>query len=486
MKQVANYSFLTKLTFILALTVTTAVSQKSYAQEVITIQQAIDRTLTNNLQIKQAQFSTAISDENLNQSKNALLPTFNSSASVNKNFGRSIDPSTNTFISQQFTGASGSLNAGVDLFQGFQKINQIKQNRLLLDADKTNVEKIKNDLILQVVTAYMQILFNKDLLTASTQQLAVAKQTLNREQALLDAGNKTLADVSQAKSQVATAELNVTNAQNNLSISYLTLNQLMEMPTQNVFDVQAPMISEISNLQNMYDITEIYNSALNSFPDVKLAALRTAAAEKQIAIAKGGYSPRLSFGGGFGSNYSSGRQTVTETDNGVREVEIGRLKSTGGVVVTDVPNVLRTFASQSFSSQIKDNFNQFVGFNLSIPIFNGFSARSNVRRAKIQYQNTQVQEQLTKNNLNKVISQAVVDLKAAESRYASTTNAFNAQKDAFYAVEQRYGVGLANSLDFSTAQTNRNRAEIDMIQAKYDLIFRAKVIDYYLGKQINF
>ena len=176
MKQVTSKSFLTKLSIVFTLTVVVFSVQNAAAQEVITIQQAVENTLKNNLQIKQAQFSAAISDENLNQSKNALLPTVNGNANVNKNFGRSIDPSTNTFISQQFTGASGNLSAGVDLFQGFQKMNQIKQNRILLDADKTNVEKIKNDLILQVVTAYMQILFNRDLLKASKQQLEVAKQ----------------------------------------------------------------------------------------------------------------------------------------------------------------------------------------------------------------------------------------------------------------------------------------------------------------------
>ena len=482
MKHTANYSFLTKLTFILTLTVTTGLSQKSFAQEVITIQQAVERTLQNNLTIKQAQFSAALSDENLRQSQNALYPTLNGSGSYNKNFGRSIDPSTNQYISQQFSSASGSISAGADLFQGFAKINTIRQNKILLDADKTNVDKIKNDLILSVVTSYMQILYNKDLLAASNQQLTVAKQTLNREQALLDAGNKTLADISQAKSQVAIAELNVTNAQNNLSVSYLTLNQLMEMPSEYKFTVQAPLISESAAAQNGYDVTEIYNSALNTFPDIKLAALRTAAAEKGIDIAKSGYSPRLSIGGGFGSNYSSGRTVITSTTpNGTRR--IAQTASGEAVVVEDFIN---TFANQTFGSQLKDNFNQYVGLNLSIPIFNGFTARTNVRKAKINFENVKVQEQQTKNNLSKIISQAVFDLRAADSRYVSTQNAFNAQKDAFYVVEQRYNVGLVNSLDYSTAQTNRNRAEIDFIQAKYDLIFRAKVIDYYLGKQITF
>ncbi|WP_231582644.1 TolC family protein [Pedobacter sp. BMA] len=467
----------------LALALTLVFVESASAQQVLTIQQAVDNTLKNNLQIKQAAFSAALTAEDLTQSKNALLPSLNGSANYNKNFGRSIDPSTNQYISQQFSSASGSLTASADLFQGFQKINQIRQNKLLLSADKTNVEKIKNDLILQVVTAYMQILYNKDLLAASQQQLDVAKQTLKREQALLDAGNKTLADISQAKSQVATAELNTTNAQNTLSISYLTLNQLMEMQPENRFEVQAPAVADNYSLQNNFDISTIFGAAVNSFPDIKLASLRTQAALKGVDIAKSSYYPRLSIGGGLGSNFSSGRSKVLSiTPNGFSE--IGRTQLTNEAVVT--PDFVTVLSKQTFSSQIEDNFNQYIGLNLSIPIFNGFLARTNVRKAKINYQNTQVQEQLARNNLSKVISQAVYDLKAAESRYTSTQNAFNAQKDAFYVVEQRYNVGLVNSLDYSTAQTNRNKAEIDFIQAKYDIIFRAKVIDYYLGKQITF
>jgi outer membrane protein len=483
MKQVANFSYLTRLSFILTLTVLTVLGQKGNAQQLITLQQAVENTLKNNLTIKQAQFSTALSDENLIQSKYALYPSLNGSASYNRNYGRSIDPSTNQYISEQFSSASGSISAGADLFQGFQKINTIKQNKLLLDADKTNVEKIKNDLILYVVTGYMQILYNKDLLAASEQQLTVAKQTLNREQALLDAGNKTLADVSQAKSQVAVAELNVTNAQNNLSISYLTLNQLMEMPSDSKFEVQAPLVDQVMVGKDSYDVNSIYNSALNTFPDIKLASLRTAAAQKSIDIAKGNYSPRLSIGGSLGSNYSSGRQNVVSaTPSGSQQ--IGFVEGSNARVMTQTYSY--TYENQLFNDQLKDNFNQYIGLSLQVPIFNGFTARSSVRRAKINYENYRVQESLAKNNLNKIISQAVLDLKAAEARYASTQNAFNAQKDAYYVVEQRYNVGLVNSLDYSTAQTNRNKAEIDMIQAKYDLIFRSKVIDYYLGRQITF
>jgi len=433
-----------------------ALSQVASAQQVITIQQAVDNTLNNNLTIKQAQFSAAITQENLTQSKYALYPNLNASVSPNLTFGRGLDQTTFQVTNQTSLYTSGNLSTNVDLFQGFSKINQIRQNKLLLQADQTNVDKIKNDLILNVVTAYLQVLYNTDLERASKEQLDIANKTLIRENALLDAGNKTLADVSQAKSQVATAELNLTNAQNALSISYLTLGQLMEMQPNQRFVVQAPLIDNVKAASSTANAEEIYNNALNIFPDIKLANLRSLAAKQAIAVAKGAYSPSLSLGAGLNTSYS---------------------------YQFDYAGV---FPQSSFADQINQRLGQSIGMSLQIPIFNGFTARSSVRRAKITYQNTLTSEQLAKNNLNKVIFQATTDLKAAESRYSSTQNAFDAQKDAFYVVEQRYNVGLVNSLDYSTAQTNRNKAEIDFIQAKYDLLFRAKVIDYYLGKQITF
>lgn len=452
------------------------------AQEVITIQEAINKTLSNNLQIKQSQLSESLSDENYKQSKNALFPSVSGSSGYNVNFGRSIDPSTNQFLSQKFSSFNGNLNGSVTLFQGFQKMNQIKQNKLLLEADQTNTQKVKNDLILQVITSYLQILYNKDFLTAANQQLDVAQQQLKQQQQLLDVGNKTLADLSQAKSQVATAQLSVTNAANALTISYLTLAQLMDIPSASKYEIQAPLLASFNNPSTQYNPDQVYDEALKIFPDVKLAAIRTEAAKRAIEVAKGSYYPSLSFGGSLGTNYSSGRSRVISiAPNGVSKIGT----TIGGEDVV-APNFTTLTENYGFLNQFTDNFNQAIGLSLQIPIFGGFTARSGVRRARISYLQNQTQEQLTKNNLNKVIYQAVADLKAAESRFQSTTDTYLAQKDAYYVIEQRYEVGLVNSLDYSTAQTNLNKAEIDMIQAKYDLLFRAKVIDYYLGRQITF
>lgn len=453
MKQVAHNSFLKRLIFILSLVILSGLSQNSLAQEVITIQQAIDKTLTNNLQVKQSKLSESLSDETLQQSKLAIYPSLNANVGQNMNWGRNQSQS-GLFENTQRYSANGSLSTGVDLFNGLTKINQIKQNKILLEANKTNTEKVRNDLTLSVITSYLQILYNKDFLKAAQDQLIVAKQQLNQQQQLLNVGNKTLADLSQSKSQVATAELNVTNAANALTISYLTLAQLMDIPSSTTYEVQAPVIDSFKTQISTPNAEEIYKNALDVFPDIKLAELNTSASKIGISVAKGRLYPRLSMNASYGSNYFYSYNAI-------------------------LPNTL-------FSEQIKNNVGKGIGMSLSIPIFNGLQARSGVARAKINLMQTETQEALAKNNLNKVIYQAVADLKAAEARYSSTNNAFLAQKDAFYVIEQRYEVGLVNALEFSTAQTNRNKAEIDVIQAKYDLLFRAKLIDYYLGKQIIF
>ncbi|WP_316746088.1 TolC family protein [Pedobacter gandavensis] len=484
MRKFTTSNALPKLGLVLSLALITGFAQNSEAQEVITIQEAIEKTLTNNLQVKQSKYSESLSDENLKQSKNALLPTLNGNGSYNINFGRSVDPSTNSFNSSQFSSLNAGVSAGLNIFQGFQKINQIKQNKLLLSADQTNTEKIKNDLVLQVVTGYLQILYNKDLLKAAKEQQSVAKKQLDREQQLLDVGNKTLADLSQAKSQLATADLTVTNAVNALTISYLTLAQLMDIPSSTQYEVQAPLSKLTLPAAANGNPEEIYDSSMKLFPDIKLASLRSEAAQKSIDIAKGNYYPTLSFGAGLSTNYSSGRQQITRTTEVIGMLPVGVVEGTGALVNSPI---FRTLSEKyHFKDQFRDNFGQYVGLSLQIPIFNGFQARSTVRKAKITHLQSIADEQLAKNNLNKVIYQAVADLKGAEGRLSATTNTFEAQKDAFHVIEQRYAVGLVNSLDFSTSQSNMNKAEIDMIQAKYDLIFRAKVIDYYLGKQIVF
>lgn len=456
MKTIISYNASLKLPLALTLIFLAGVAQQSIAQEVITVQRAIELTLQNNLQITKSKLSEDLAEENFKQAKLAQYPRLNGSVDQRMSWGRNNTGTSGIYENTQNYSFSPGLGLGVDLFNGFSKINQVRQNKLLLEAGKMNTDKIKNDLTLSVVTSYMEILYNKDRLKAAKEQLEVARKTLKQQQALLDVGNKTLADLAEAKSQVATAELDVTNADNAQTISFITLVQLMDIPSSTRFEVQAPNAANFTKSNSAYDAETIYAEALTYFPDIKLAALQTAAAKKGIDVAKGNLYPSLSFSGSYGSYYNYNYNLPADIQN------------------------------RSFRDQIENNVSKGVGLNLSIPIFNGLQARSSVKKARINLLQTQADEQLAKNNLNKIIYQAVADLKAAESTNESAIKTFNAQKEAFSVIEQRYNVGLVNALDYSTSLTKRNKAEIDMIRAKYDLLFKAKVIDYYLGKQIVF
>jgi outer membrane protein len=438
-----------------------AATTKSEAQTVITLQKAVQLTLDNNLQIKQAQFNEAIDNENLGQAKNNRLPNLTANPQSSFNFGRSVDPSTNQFVNQSIFGLSGSITSQVLLFQGGMLRNQILESKLLLDVDKSNTAKVKNDLTLNVITTFLSVLSNQDLVKAAEQQVDIANQTLDKVQKNFDVGNNTLADLSQSKATQSTAQLNLTTAQNQLDISLLTLKQFMEMDPKAQITVERPDISKLTNVKTIYDAQDVYSSALAVNPDVHLAALQAQASLQNVAVAKSAYYPTLALFGSLGSNYSNARKITSVTP--------------GGVVFLPYP----------FTDQISDNFNQAIGVSLQIPIFGRFSTRTSVRKAQFNYQLAQVSEQLAKNNLNKTIAQAVLDLRAADKKYASAQQTFQSNKDAYNVTQQRYTVGLVNSLDYNTALINMNKSEFDMIQARYEVIFRSKIIDYYLGNQIT-
>lgn len=426
-------------------------TSSSFAQkaEQITLQQAVERTLENNLQIKQARYQTSISEEGLKQSKFAIYPNLSTSASANRQFGLFFDNQTGRLINSSVDQVNSRLSSNVLLFNGGTLINQIQQNKLNLMSDKSNIDKVKNDLSLNVVVTFLSIVNNRDLVKASQQQLDLSKQQLQVAQRNFDVGNSTQADLSQSKAQVATGELNLTNADNAYQLSMLNLKQLMEMDSEKEIDVLIPAINDASFIENKYSSFDIFNRALQSYPDIKLASYTTEAFKYGVKVAKGNLYPTLGFGGGLSSGYSS-------------------------------VNPL------TFKQQFTDNnFGQFLGFNLSIPIFNNYRSKSQYNVAKIRYENAKLSEQLVKNNLNKTIGQAVLDLKSAIKSYNATQSAFSSSKEAFYVIKQRYEVGLVNIIQLNTSQTNFNKAEFDFIQAKYNVIFRSKVIDFYLGNPLT-
>ena len=432
------------------------------AQKTITIREALDQALRNNLQVKQAMYQSSLSAEDVLQAKMALFPSLSGAVQSSKNWGLSFDQTAGSLINTSVTSAGASLSSSVVLFGGFQKINQISANKYQLLSNESNVEKVKNDLVLSVVTKYLEAITNKDLTTAAQQQVALSKTQLEAQRANYEVGNKTLADLSQAKSQLATDELSLTTAQNSYDLSILDLKQLMEMNPVTDIVLEKPPLPDVEKLVSTYVAEEVYQSAVQKYPDIKVAQLNSMVAKKNIDISKGGFYPQLSIGAGYGTNYSS-----QATDNQI----IGN-------------EVIRT--PISFGKQLDQNKNTNIFAQLNIPIFDNYQRNIAVRKAKISYESALNDELLAKNNLNKVVNQAVLDLRTAEKKYYSTEENFKSATDAFEVLKQRYDVGLANAVELSTQQTAMNKAQFDYIQARYDLIFKSKVIDFYLGKPITF
>lgn len=443
---------------------------------------AVDRTLANNLTIKQALVTEAIGTADYNQAKNNLLPSVTASPQAAYNFGRSPNLTTYSYTNQAFLYVNGSASVAVTLFQGGQLRNQILQNKLLLDVDKSNTAKIKNDLILNVVTDYLQILTNQDLVTAAKQQIDIANQTLDKSNISFKVGNQTLADLSQAKAQVSTANLNLTTAQNQLDLSILILKQYMEMNPYTDIVVERPDISKLTDVRTVYDANEVVKTALNVNPDIRLAETQQKTYAQAIKVAQANYYPTVSLFGSLGSNYSNLQKTQVIGSSSI-SVPVGTVQGTNQVVVAPVNQPV--YGPYTFGNQFGNNFNQSIGINVQIPIFNRFLAHTTVKKAELNYKSAQLNTQIAKNNLSKTIIQAVLDLNAAEKQYQSAQQTFQANKDALNVTKQRYDVGLVNSLDYNTAVTNFNKSQTDMIEAQYSVIFRSKIIDYYLGNTIT-
>lgn len=456
-----------------------------HAQQKFSLEGAIGYAVENNLQLKQAELTTDLDKENLLASKVNLLPDFNGSVNQSNNFGRTINPTTNTYSNSNSHYLQGTVNGQMVLFGGLQKLNLIKENKYLLLSDNSRLEKAKNDVILNVLTYYLQILSYQDLIASTKQKSEVSKQQLDYDQKKLAVGNITEGDVLQDQAQYAQDIQNMTTYQNNLDISRTSLLQYMNLNLSQPLEVVRPDTLIVEGLHTSYDAMDVYKKASTILPNVKAEEYAAEAYKKALDIARGALYPSLTVGTSLGTVYSPQYKNYAQS-----ATPSGQLSPTPFITsVTREPVLAETFLSssstQAFHDQIKNNLSKYYGLNLNIPIFNGWQTRVQVRRAKIQYRQQLLTAEIARTTLNKTIVQAVIDLRAADKKYQADHSSTEALKRAFYYSQQRYNNGMLNSLDFNLAKSKFTVAEATEIQDKYDLIFKAKVIDFYLGNKIT-
>ncbi len=406
------------------------------------LRQCISWAMDHNLTVAQQELSLENRKIDENTARMSWLPGVNASASQNWSFGRGIG-GNNTYESGNSSSTGFSLGANMTLFDGLATPNRIQLAKLNLEAATADLEKARDDIRVQVAKAYVQILYNYEICDVAREQLAIDSLQVVRLQGLFDSGKASAAEVSQQKASLAQSRVTLVQAQNNVRNSLLDLAQLLEFPYWEGFEIARPSV----RLENLYIglPDDIYADAVAVRPAIRAEQIRLDATEKNIAIAKSGYLPSLSLSGGAGTNYYT------------------------------------SFGTQGFWDQLNNNFSQYVGLSLSIPIFNRFSTRNQVRSARLNQQNQALQLQRAKQNLYKEIQQAWNAAVASEAKYQASLEASAAAEDAFTLTQAKYENGKATITEFNEARNRLVKARSDSVQATYEYLFQTRLVEFYRG-----
>lgn len=421
-----------------------------------TFQQCLDTALQRNISVNQSRLSNELNKVNLEQSKANRIPSLSASASEGLNLGKNVDPTTNSFVTEAYHSTNVGISSNLNLFNGLQNANTIRQNRLNVEAGQYDVEKAKNDVTLNITTGYLQVLFSYEILSSAKKQAEATAVQVDRTEKMVNAGKSPESDLLQIKSQYATDNLAVITAQNQLDLAKVTLMQLMEIPISDSFSVLVPEMVEPSSVL-LQTNEEIYNKSLSVLPQISSASLKTNASLMALKVSEGARWPRLNFGANLNTNFASSRKKGSVNPEGY-----------------------------PFFEQLWDNIGQSFSLGLSIPIYNNRQIKSNIDRAKINSMTAQLNEQNTKNILRKSVEQTYMDLKAAVKKYEATKEQLSAVKSVYENAQKKFDVGVLSATDFLIQKNNYTQSQSSLIQAKYDYIFKTKILDFYQGKGIQF
>jgi len=454
----------------------------THAQKVWTLQECIEHALKNNIQIKHAELNKDLAGVSKDQSVATMFPTLNASGNQNYYFGRSLDPTTYQFTTNEIRSNSFSLTSSLVIFEGFQLQNTLKQSNLNYLSAKYDLQKIQNDISLNVVTFYLQVLYNKDLLKQAQEQTAASKVQRDRISEMEKLGAASRGNLLDLEAQYASDELRMVNAQAQYDQSVLSLTQLLELESTAGFSVDTVSLSTPSIDISTINVSSIYDAALKTQPEIKSSEYNVESARKGLSIARGGIYPRLSLGGSISSTYSSSGQTAVFPWDTLSYLS-GYTASFEPVYTVDfIPKYEKT----SFRDQLDQNLSTSVGFSLIIPLFNGWSTHSSIQRSKISWQQAQLNQESVRKTLFKNVQQAVNDVITANNKLIAAQKSEEALSQSYQFNVQKFDLGMVNMYDFLLSKNNYTKAGADLLQAKYDLIFRIKVLDFYQGKPLTF
>ena len=455
-----------------------------FSQKQWSLQECVDYAVQHNLSVKQ-QFIATLSQENaVNQSLYSFFPTLNASGNGSFNWGRSVDPFSYTFTTAEIKSINPSLSSNVTIFNGFQLQNTLKQSKLNFMAGQNDLKKIQNDISLSVVSAYLQFLYTKEQFKLTQSRVSESQKQRDRTKAMTDAGAMTQGNLLDAESQLANEELNNITAENQNTIARLSLIQLLELDSVDNFDIVTPQVDiPISSVLNS-TADQLFQSAISHLPEIKSATFKQESAVASVNIARGSYMPRITMFGSLSSGYSSLTRNLDGAPQFLGFFPNGLTTANGDIVLA--PAFKTDYVNTPLSTQFDNNITKAVGVSLSIPIFNGFSSRYRVSNAKLNLLSAETNSQQAKNTVFKSVQQAVADASAAQKKYQALAKSVTALNEAYGYAEKRYNAGLTSSLEFLTATNNLTRGKVDLLQAKFDLIFKIKILDFYAGNPLVF
>jgi len=420
-----------------------ALAATARAEQGWTLDQCIDYALENNIQIRQSDISLQSRDVDLNSARSNRLPGVSASASQSWSFGRSLTID-NTYANTNTASTSFSVGADMTLFAGGRISGNIHNAQLGLEAAKSDLERMQDDVRVEVAQAFIQIVYNRSILDVARNQVTIDSMQVERLTELAAIGKASSAEVSSQRATLAQSQLSVTQAQNNLNMSILTLTQLLELPSPEGFDVIQPDADAIEF--SIPDSPEqIYAQALEIKPAIKSEEIRLQQANNSIDIAKGGYYPTLSLSAGAGTGYYTSSNRT----------------------------------SDGFGSQMKNNFGPHVGLNLSIPIFSRNSNRNNVRSAQLNMMNQEMQLDNVKKQLYKEIQQAYYNAVASKTRYESSQEVQASAQESFDLVQAKYEGGKASITEFNESKNRLVTAQADVIKYRYEYLFNTALLEFY-------
>jgi outer membrane protein len=452
------------------------------AQSGYSLQDCIDYALAHNIQLKQAQIQNDISKNNQDQSKAAVLPSINAGAAHIYNFGKTIDRFTNTFATSMVLSQNFYLSGQVTLWSGLTQYNNIKASEYAYLSGVESQKQMQNDLSLNVATAYISVIAREELLKISENQFQISKGQLERTLKLVEAGSQAKSVEYEIRAQLASDEASVTNADNNYKLALLSLQQLMNLDSVSVFKVQRPDISMTGEGILVNNVRGMYETSLKIQPSIKSAEYSILYSERILAAARGRRSPTLSFNASLGTGTSGLAKDIVDV-RVTGQQAIG-FTSNGDIVYQ--PTTEFVTKQKSFSDQFSGNVNKSLGFQLNMPIFNGLSTHTAVKNAKLNALNSKLSEDLSKQTLYKNIVQAQANARAALNTYNAYKASVESAKLSFEYAQQKFDAGVISVYDYNISKNKLFSAESQLLQAKYDYVFKLKVLDYYQGIPLGF